>query len=98
MEQYRQFLDRLDQLDALIRHRATGTPKQLSKRLAISERSVYNYLSLMREALHCPIVWDRQRGSYCYNSAGRLWLGFGERSSDTANEFLECRDVNDNDG
>jgi hypothetical protein len=45
----------------------TGSPKQLASKLAITERSVYNYIAFMKRELKAPIVYNYQRLSYVYN-------------------------------
>ena len=44
----------------------TGSPKQLASKLAITERSVYNYIAFMRKDMKAPITYDFQRLSYVY--------------------------------
>jgi hypothetical protein len=44
----------------------TGSPKQLASKLAITERSVYNYIAFMKRELKAPIVYNYQRLSYVY--------------------------------
>lgn len=43
------YFNRLEQLDYLIiiRVKATGSPQKLSKRLAVSERTVYDYIDIL---------------------------------------------------
>lgn len=45
----------------------TGSPKTLASKLSISERSVYNYISFMKQELHAPIVYDYNKLSYIYS-------------------------------
>ena len=45
----------------------TGSPKQLASKLAITERSVYNYLAFMKRELNAPITYNYQRLSYVYH-------------------------------
>jgi hypothetical protein len=54
-------------IDNLIMNEMTGSPKQLASKLAITERSVYNYLAFMKRELNAPIVYNNQRLSYVYN-------------------------------
>ncbi len=55
----------LQQIDHLIRTRATGNPKALSKRLAISEPSVYRLMERLKEQ-GFPIAYDKQEHTYYY--------------------------------
>jgi hypothetical protein len=45
----------------------TGTPKELGLKLCVSERTVFNYISYMRTELNAPIIFNIQKGSYCYS-------------------------------
>jgi hypothetical protein len=45
----------------------TGSPKKLASKLAISERSVYNYISFMKMELQAPIVYNYQNQTYIYS-------------------------------
>jgi transcriptional antiterminator len=44
----------------------TGTPKELASKLGVSERSVYNYISYMKNEMNAPINYDNQKGNYFY--------------------------------
>lgn len=65
----KRYLDRLQTIDRLIRIKATGTPRQLAQRLAISESRLYEHLALMKE-YGAPIVYCKDRASYCYEIEG----------------------------
>lgn len=54
-------------IDNLIMKEMTGSPKQLASKLAITERSVYNYIAFMKRELKAPIVYNYQRLSYVYH-------------------------------
>lgn len=68
-------IDRLKYLDYLIRVKATGKPRQLAQRLYISERTLYEHISLMRQ-LGAPIKYCKARQSYCYLEEGEFCLRF----------------------
>ena len=61
-------IERINRLHDLIRHRRTGTPQQLAKRLNLSTSMVYKLMEelKLREA---PIEYSRQLGTYYYSSA-----------------------------
>jgi transcriptional antiterminator len=44
----------------------TGGLKELALKLALSERSVYNYIGFMKTELNAPIIYQVQKGSYYY--------------------------------
>ena len=69
---------RLEMLDHLIRLKCTGTPRLLARRLSISERSLYNFLELMR-SLDAPIVYCKIRKSYYYAEEGMFNVRFTRR-------------------
>lgn len=45
----------------------TGTPAELSRKLAISVRTVYNYLNFMKTEMKAPIVYCNSKCSYYYD-------------------------------
>ncbi len=45
-----------------------GAPKDLAKRLEVSERSIYNYISYMKTELNAPIEYDTLKKSYYYKN------------------------------
>lgn len=65
------YLNRLKQLDQLIRQQNTGTPKELALKLGISERQVYNLIEELRNQ-GAPIAYNRVTQSYCYDEPVEL--------------------------
>ncbi len=49
-----------------IRNSCTGSPKDFSDKLSISERTLYNYISFMRNDLKAPIEFCKVKRSYEY--------------------------------
>lgn len=72
------YIERLRYLDSLIQTKATGTVKQLSKKLGISVISVLKYISAMKE-MGCPIKYCRRRNCYYYTEEGKVVLSFFEQ-------------------
>lgn len=70
------YVNRIRQLDLLIRQKRTGTPKELAEKLRISERWLYTLLDELRVDLECPIRYDRRRRSYVYEEPGKVMIGF----------------------
>lgn len=70
------YLNRIRRLDALIRQKRTGPPRELADKLNISERWLYVLLDELKRDLDCPIRYDRSRKSYVYKEHGKLMLGF----------------------
>ncbi|HEX6431419.1 MAG TPA: HTH domain-containing protein [Niastella sp.] len=71
----KQYFNRLENIDRLIRKKGTGTPKQLAQKLHISESLLYEYLSFMKEQ-GAPIVYSKMRQSYYYEQQGGFNLRF----------------------
>lgn len=57
----------IKKLHEYINSERTGSPKELSNKLGVSERTVYNYISYMKVEMNAPIVFDIQKGNYLYN-------------------------------
>lgn len=50
----------------------TGTPKELAKKIEVSERTVYNYIAFMRDELKAPIIYNVVSSNYCYDGVCKL--------------------------
>ena len=70
------YLNRIRQLDSLIRQKRTGSPKELSEKLDISERWLYVFLEELKTELDCPIRYDRRKRSYVYEIPGKVVICF----------------------
>jgi len=72
------YLDRLKQMDQLIRLKSTGSPKQFACKLGISERTVYEYLNVMKcegaQIGYSPLI-----ESYYYENEGSFIVGYQEK-------------------
>jgi len=68
-------LHRLIRLDYLIHLKATGKPSDCAHKIGISERSLYDYLKILKE-MGAPIKFSRNRGTYYYNEEGRFRISF----------------------
>lgn len=58
-------LERLQQLNELIKQEVTGSPKQIATRLQISERAVYNLIEKLKD-FEAPVNYCRRRKTYYY--------------------------------
>jgi hypothetical protein len=65
--------------DDLIKTKSTGTPRQMAKRLGLSERAWYYLLDQLRNDYGLPIVYCRFRRSYYYPDDASHWEGFLEK-------------------
>ena len=66
---------RLVRIDYLIRIKGTGTPSQLANRLDVGERTIYEYINIMK-SLGAPIHYCRHRRSYYYDKEGAFTISF----------------------
>ena len=71
----KRYFDRMQMIDRLIMIKGTGTPKQLARRLNISESTLYEFLQFMR-SMGAPIAYCRDRKTYYYSEVGRFELQF----------------------
>ena len=71
----KRYFERLQTIDYLIRIKGTGNPSQLAKRLHISERTLYEFLRMMKD-LGAPIEYDRYKESYYYGEKGGFNIKF----------------------
>lgn len=63
----------VEQLDQLIRLKATGSPAALGKRLDMSERKLYRLIAEMKD-MEFPIAYCNRRKSYYYKKEMRFRL------------------------
>lgn len=73
----KRYFERLQTIDHLIRIKGTGTPAALAKRMRISERTLFEFLKMMRE-LGAPIEYDRYKESYYYSEKGGFNVRFSQ--------------------
>jgi predicted DNA-binding transcriptional regulator YafY len=71
----KQYLNLLLRLDQLIRQKITGSPPEFARKMGISERSLYEYLKVLKE-LGAPIRFSRQEHSYYYEIEGQFHISF----------------------
>ena len=69
----------IERVHQLIRLRATGSPKQLAKRLQISEATVFRIIETMK-TLKAPIYYDWHQQSYAYSEPMIFRCGFYQMS------------------
>lgn len=63
-------------MDLLIRTQATGRPKEFADKMGISTRSLFNYLSFMKDQLSAPIKYSNELQSYYYEERGSIKMGW----------------------
>jgi transcriptional antiterminator len=72
------------QIDEVIKGGRSGTPKQLSEKLQISERMLYYIINFMKEELEAPIKYSRVKQRYYYEGGeGQLNLRWQEKTNFT---------------
>ncbi len=69
---------RLEQMDQLIRLKATGKPRVFAARIGISHSSLYNYIQLLR-MLGGPVQYNQQSSSFEYEYSVVLQLGYEKK-------------------
>ena len=71
----KEIFQRLNHIDHLIRIKGTGTPHEFAEKIGMSERSVYEYIRLMKE-FGAPVSYSRERKSYYYLHEGSFIVRF----------------------
>lgn len=64
-------LERIYQIDQLLASRQVVTRRELEERLGISWATLKRDLAYMKDRLHAPIEFDRDRGGYCFEAGAR---------------------------
>lgn len=80
-------INRLYQLDQLIRTRATGTPQQLAAKLGLSPSGWYSLRDKLVNDMGCPLDYDPYRSSYYYTEEVKFEIGFKRLSDDEASDI-----------
>ncbi len=57
-----------------IKQSNTGSAAQFAKQLGISERSLFNYLNVLKNEFQCPLIFEKSSNSYQFKQAGNLNL------------------------
>jgi predicted DNA-binding transcriptional regulator YafY len=81
-------LHRLIRLDHLINHKSTGTPSDCAMKIGISERSLYDYLKILKD-MGAPVRFSRGRRTYYYSEGGHFHISFLPREKQAAFVGLE---------
>jgi hypothetical protein len=68
-------IQRLSRLDNLITHKRTGSPADFAQKIGISERSLYDYLKLLKD-MGAPVKFSRHRRTFYYVTDGNFRIGF----------------------
>lgn len=68
-------IERINTINYYISKKRTGTPKEFAYKLNISERMIYEYLSLLKE-IGAPIKYCKIKKTYYYELEGTLEVKF----------------------
>ena len=63
---------KIKQFIELVEKQRTGSPKEVAKKLMVSDRMIHNYVNVLRTNFDAPIEYNRYKKSYCFSEAGRL--------------------------
>lgn len=66
MNNLTRYIEIIERIDWLIKHKCTGSPKKLAKLLDISERRTYDYIKLLKNEFKAPIYYNHSDKSYEY--------------------------------
>jgi biotin operon repressor len=80
------YIERLEQMDQLIRMKATGSSKEFADKLGISRILMMQELNVLKE-LGADIAYDKKRQTYYYKKRMKLFFGFLPKSDDTSKDF-----------
>lgn len=69
------YFERFRRIDSFIRRKSTGTPKQFARKLGVSERTLFNYLRIMKLE-GAKIEYSEFRRSYYYSIEGWFHIGY----------------------
>jgi predicted DNA-binding transcriptional regulator YafY len=78
-------IQRLIRMDHLITYKRTGKPAAFARKIGISDRSLYDYLRLLRD-MGAPICFSRNENTYYYKEEGNFKIRF-IKQSETDDDF-----------
>jgi hypothetical protein len=79
MKEFKSCVKRLRQMDELIRNSCTGKARSFASKIGVSERSLYDYLALMKELVEddgVTITYNTALKTFQYTGSGRLKIIF----------------------
>ncbi len=79
-----QYIQRIQQIDNMIRCRRTGSPGELARRMGISESTLYKYISFMRDS-GAPIAYSKKSQTYYYEHRVEFSYGFSIKEKPMSN-------------
>jgi transcriptional antiterminator len=56
----------------LIQKERTGSPSEVSSKLGVSERMVYNYVAVLKNDFKVPLDYNRYKQTYFFSEDGSL--------------------------
>ncbi|GET30778.1 hypothetical protein [Prolixibacter sp. SD074] len=68
-------LNKLEQMDQLIRLRATGSSKEFARKIGVSESSLFRLLNDLKD-LGAEIRFNTTKTSYCFCCAEEFKIGY----------------------
>lgn len=71
-------LKKIEQIDQLIRLKATGNMCKFSSKIKLSERQTWRYIDELKE-LGAEIEYSKESDSYVYKKTFKYNLGVGEK-------------------
>jgi transcriptional antiterminator len=86
------YLENLQRLIEAIEQRSTGNAREISQKLNVSERMVYNYLDVLKNEFGAPIKYSRAMKSYFFTEEGKIelmWQDGDEKENKTRNPKSE---------
>jgi hypothetical protein len=65
-------IKKIIKINDLISSGRSGTPRNMAIQLGVSERMLYHIIKFMKDELHAPIKYDRNKMRYYFDGVGVL--------------------------
>jgi hypothetical protein len=65
-------IKKIIKVNELIASGRSGTPRYMADKLGISERMLFHIIKFMKDELHAPIKYDRNKMRYYFDGHGSL--------------------------
>jgi DNA-binding CsgD family transcriptional regulator len=75
-------LTKIQQLIAIIQIGDTGTSKDISIKLGVSERMVYKYIEILKTEFKAPLKYNSLNKTYFFDGKGKLDLCWQKKKKD----------------
>jgi hypothetical protein len=79
LKELESYISRLKKIDERIANRTTGTAKEFARSIGVCERTLYDYISVLKSLIKVfgvTIIYNTDLKSYQYSRLGKLEISY----------------------